>query len=91
MNINDLLFYMKCGEEIEVYIDGKSYFLQPNYEIVKKDCDNNPAYPFTIIYDSCDYERPKKIFEGSAEDIIDYVFENKYTFRNNMDKFKFVG
>lgn len=91
MNTNDLMFYMQCGEEIEIHIDGKSYFLQPDYKRFNKNWNiDNPSYPFTVIYDSSDYDNPKKIFVGTTEDVINYEFENKYTLRDNFDKFKFV-
>ena len=91
MNISDLVFSMQCGEEIEFHICGKCYFLQPNYKKFNKNWDSsNPPYPVTIIYDSQDYENPKKIFEGPAKCVIDYVFENKYTLRDNLEEFKFI-
>ena len=91
MSISDLIFSMQIGEEIELYICGKCYFLQPNYKSFNKDWDsNNPAYPLTVIYDSQDYENPKKIFEGHAECVVDYEFESKYTLRHDLEKFKFV-
>ena len=91
MNIADLIFYMQCGEEIEFRILEKTYFLQPDYKRFNKNWNaDNPPYPFTIIYDSSDYNSPKEIFVGNTYEIINYEFQRKYTMKNNLDKFEFV-
>ena len=89
MNVNDLIFSMKCGEEIEIEICGKLYFLQPDYE----NCNESwlgdiPPYPYTVIFDCADCENPKRIFVGSAEEVVSYQFENKYTIKSDFEKIK---
>lgn len=91
MNISDLVFCMKCGEEIEFYINGNCYFIQPDYERANSAGDTKKmSYPFMVLYDATDYDDPKILLIGTAENLIDYVFDGEYTLRNNFDKFKFL-
>ena len=82
---------MQIGEEIEIEIDGKSYFLQPDYERTNEKLDaNNPPYPFTVVFDSENYEEPKKIFVGTCDEVLNFSFNGKYTLRYHFNKFKFI-
>lgn len=91
MNINGLMHAMQCGEEIEINLNGKCYFLQPDYKRFNENwCIDGIPYPFTVIYDSSDYENPKEIFVGTTEEVMDYKFESKHTLRKNINEFKFV-
>lgn len=89
MNVKDLIFSMHIGEEIEIFIDGKGYFLQPDYD----SSDENRAahgisYPYTLLFDS---ESNEMLFRGTAEEIIEYVFAEKYTLKKDFEKFKLFG
>ena len=88
--INDLIYSMQIGEELEFYLCGNRYFLQPQYETANAIWSKEiPPYPFTVLFDSNDYENPKKIFVGTAEEIVNYVFDGKYTIKNNFDMVRF--
>ena len=91
MNINDLIFSMQCGEEIEFYINGNCYFLQPDYERKQKNPDSEkPPYPFTVLFDAKNYENPTILLIGTAENIVNYVFEGKYTLKEHFNQFEIL-
>ena len=89
MTAKDYIYSMQIGEEIEISVDGHLYFLQPQYETANEIWSKEiPPYPFTVLFDSNDYENPKEIFIGTAEEIVNYVFDSKYTIKDNPEKFK---
>ena len=91
MHVDDLIFSMQCGEEIEFYINGNCYFLQPDYQSANHDGDSKKTiYPFTRLYDAENYDDPKMIFYGTAENIVNYVFEGKYTLKDHFNQFEFL-
>ncbi|MBR2344095.1 MAG: hypothetical protein IKA64_07570 [Clostridia bacterium] len=89
MNIDDLIEKIRCGDETELRLGQKLYFLQPQYESQQeRQSFEDSAYAYTVIYDCEDYENPTKIFIGTTEEIINYAFENKYTLKENSEKFE---
>ena len=85
--IEYLVLAMYIGEEIEVYIEDSVYFLQPDYE---RKSEEWPAWRYTVVYDCTDFDNAEKIFVGSPEEVIEYVFNGKYTLKKDYNKFKLV-
>lgn len=79
MNINDLSVCFSQCREIEFRLNGKNYFLQPNY-------NNGSGY---ILYYCENAKETKEIFRGTNEDILKYNFENKLCLQNDFDLFEF--
>ena len=91
MTVTDLVFAMQCGEEIEFYLNDNCYFLQPDYERKQNDQDSEKVpYPFTVLFDAKNYDNPTILLVGTAEKIVSYVFEKKYTLKDNFNEFKFL-
>ncbi len=91
MEISDFIFCLQCGEEIEISLEGKSYFLQPEYKALNKNYGKNtPPYPNTVIFDATESDNPKEIFRGCTEDVLDYKFNGTHTLRNNLTDFRIL-
>ena len=87
MNLEELEFSLRCGEELEIRIGNKTYFLQPDYT---SSSNNKWGYDRIAIFDSTDdYENPKQVFIGTIEEVLDYPFASKYTFRENLNQVSF--
>lgn len=79
---DDLLFYMWMGREIEFFFNEVPYFVEPNWNLETVNIED-----FTLCI--CDSDpQGEIIFTGTDEQFIDYKFENKYTLRDNFDKFR---
>ena len=91
MTVTDLVLAMQYGEEIEFYLNGNCYFLQPDYERAQNDQGSQkPPYPFTVLFDAKNYDNPTILIVGTTENIISYVFEGKYTLKDNFNEFKIL-
>lgn len=82
---------MHCGEEIELELNGKIYFLQPDYSRVNHTPDEqHTPYNYTTIFDCYNYENPEPVFVGTTDEVLEYVFDQKYTLKNDLYKFKTI-
>lgn len=79
MNIQDFITYLAQGREIEFCLNGKNYFLQPDYK-------NGQGY---VLYYCESTDNSKAIFSGTSDDILKYRFENKICLQNDFDLFEF--
>lgn len=90
MELTDFVFALQCGEEIEICLENKLYFLQPEYETLNRNYDKNtPPYPNTIIFDVTESDT-KEIFRGCTEDVLDYKFNGTHTLRSNLTDFRIL-
>ena len=81
MSIENLIFCLHIGEEMDVRVDGKDYFLQPDYKALDKE---QHFYPYTRIYDEKGI-----VFIGTTEEVMNYKFNNKYSFNEHLYAFMF--
>ena len=87
MSLEELIFCLRCGEELDVSVCNQSYFIQPKYGAIDEKDGN---YLFFKIFRYEDDEKDcQLIFSGSIEEIVSYRFDNKFTFKENIDKFHF--
>ena len=89
MTLNDFIYCMQIGEELELHIDGRMYFLQPNYGEQKKNIAWT-QYDNFFLYDITQNYEGEKVCCGCLCDIIDYIFNGKYTLKNDFEKFKIL-
>ena len=80
MNINDLTAYLSQGREIEFCLNGKNYFLQPDYK-------NRQEY---VLYYCESVDNSKVIFSGTSDDLLKYSFENRICLQNDFELFEFL-
>ncbi len=85
--LNDLIYDIELGGEIEFNIKGHNYFLQPFYA----DPDyQKPGYILKLtIYDCGDNEKPHKLVCGTVEEILNYTFPEGITLNQQFDQFTF--
>ena len=87
MSLQELIYSMKCGEEFDLQLKDLRIFLQPEYESLKEDCNEGASeYTRTIIWIE-DGEDSKELFRGTTEEVINYKFLGKYTFKDHMELF----
>lgn len=83
-----LIYAMQIGEEIDFSIDGRSYFIEPDYAQKKlHPNENEPPYPIIVLFDCEDSEKCEEIFRGSAEELVEYVFPGNCTLLHDFEKF----
>ncbi len=80
MNINDLTAYLSQGREIEFQLNGKDYFLQPDYK-------NKQGY---ILYNCETSDNSKEIYRGNHDDILKYGFGDGICLQDNFELFEFL-
>lgn len=80
MNIQDFITYLSQGREIEFRLDGKDYFLQPDYK-------NRQGY---VLYYCETSDKSKEICRGNHNDILKYDFESGVCLQDNFDLFEFL-
>ncbi len=80
MSIQDLITYLNQGREIEFRLNGKVYFLQPDYK-------NGQGY---VLYYCESADNSKVIFSGTSDDILKYRFENRIRMQNDFELFEFT-
>lgn len=85
MKIIDLIEMLKSGEEFEVRIDEKNFFLQPKYDSWIEES----GYSHTAIFDLNNSDKATEIFVGSTDEVLKYCFVGKYTLKNDLNKFEF--
>ncbi len=79
MNIQDFITFLSQGREIEFRLNGKGYFLQPDYK-------NGQGY---VLYCCECVENSKVIFSGTSDDILKYKFDGGICLQNDFDSFEF--
>ena len=80
MNIQDFITYLSQGREIEFRLDGKDYFLQPDYK-------NGQGY---VLYYCESDDNSKVLFSGMSDDLLKYRFENRICLQDNLEIFEFA-
>lgn len=89
MLLDDFVFAMQHGNEIEFRINGELYFLQPDYTMFDQRWnDKKPPYPYSVLYKCDDYEKPMEVFRGTTEEVINYKFYNMFTLKCDFLKFQ---
>ena len=85
MDLNNFVYNMKLGMEIEFSLKEHKYFIQPDYERFDDD-------GWFILYDCADLSNiPLPILcAGTADSIINYVFDDGSSLRKNFHSFNIV-
>ena len=87
MRLEELIFCLQCGEEIEVSVGDKKFFIQPQYGIV--DEKENEYLLFKVFFYEDDEQNCQLIFSGDIEKLVSFQFDNDCTFKDNIEKFRF--
>lgn len=80
MNIQDFITYLAQGREIEFQLNGKNYFLQPDYK-------NKQGY---ILYYCENSDNSKEIYRGTHNNILKYDFGSGICLQDNFDSFELL-
>lgn len=80
MNIQVFIECLSQGREIEFRLNGKNYFLQPDYK-------KKPGY---ILYYCESSDDSREIFRGNHNEILKYDFGSGVCLQKNFDMFEFL-
>ena len=93
MTLEEFVFSIQIGEEIELFINEHAYFLQPDDTRSSASWDKDtPPYPYTVVYevDTTNQENVKEIFRGTTEEVLSFPFANEFTLKNDFELFVYV-
>ena len=79
MTLLELVNYLNQGREMEISIDGQSFFLTPT-------CSQGMSSGKYSIYDN---QKQCYIFVGSKADVLEYQFFTDVSFKKALCKFSF--
>ena len=87
MSLEELIFCLQCGEEIEFSIGDYNYFAQPQYGVTD---EKEGKY---ILFKIFRYKENEQdcllIFSGTIEELVDFQFDDNFTLKENIEKFSF--
>lgn len=82
-NIDDIIYYMFQGREIELLYNGKLYFLEFDYEYHKQTGYEKAR----IILTDCSGPHDVELIRATPLSILQYKFDEKDSMWENFDKF----